>query len=77
MGDGGHSPADGYSLFMANTVNAINNSLYQNLNFNFIADFAPIANEVLRRARQLNRVPLRLLARCASPPLSQGMAFRR
>ena len=41
---------------MANTVNAINNSLYQNLNFNFIADFAPIANEVLRRARQLNRV---------------------
>jgi tripartite-type tricarboxylate transporter receptor subunit TctC len=29
---------------MANTVNAINNSLYQNLNYNFIADFAPIAN---------------------------------
>jgi tripartite-type tricarboxylate transporter receptor subunit TctC len=41
-----HSPADGYSLFMANTVNAINNSLYQNLNYNFIADFAPIANVV-------------------------------
>ena len=39
-----HSPADGYTLFMANTVNAINNSLYQNLNYNFIADFAPIAN---------------------------------
>jgi tripartite-type tricarboxylate transporter receptor subunit TctC len=29
---------------MANTVNAINNSLYQNLSYNFIADFAPIAN---------------------------------
>ena len=39
-----HSPADGYTLFMANTVNTINNSLYRNLNYNFIADFAPIAN---------------------------------
>ena len=38
------SPADGYTLFMANTVNTINNSLYQKLNYNFIADFAPIAN---------------------------------
>jgi tripartite-type tricarboxylate transporter receptor subunit TctC len=39
-----HSPADSYTLFMANTVNAINNSLYRNLSYNFIADFAPIAN---------------------------------
>jgi tripartite-type tricarboxylate transporter receptor subunit TctC len=39
-----HSPADGYTLFMANTVNTINNSLYRNLNYNFTADFAPIAN---------------------------------
>jgi tripartite-type tricarboxylate transporter receptor subunit TctC len=39
-----HSPADGYTLFMANTVNTINNSLYQNLNYTFIDDFAPIAN---------------------------------
>lgn len=39
-----HSPADGYTLFMANTVNTINNSLYHNLNYNFIADFAPVAN---------------------------------
>jgi len=39
-----HSPADGYTLFMANTVNTINNSLYRNLNYTFIADFAPIAN---------------------------------
>jgi len=38
------SPTDGYTLFMANTVNTINNSLYKNLNYNFIADFAPIAN---------------------------------
>jgi tripartite-type tricarboxylate transporter receptor subunit TctC len=39
-----HSPADGYTLFMANTVNTINNSLYRDLNYNFISDFAPIAN---------------------------------
>jgi tripartite-type tricarboxylate transporter receptor subunit TctC len=38
------SPADGYTLFMANTVNTINNSLYQKLSYNFIDDFAPIAN---------------------------------
>jgi tripartite-type tricarboxylate transporter receptor subunit TctC len=38
------SPADGYTLFMANTVNTINNSLYQKFNYNFIADFAPVAN---------------------------------
>jgi len=38
------SPADGHTLFMANTVNTINNSLYQKLNYNFIADFAPVGN---------------------------------
>jgi tripartite-type tricarboxylate transporter receptor subunit TctC len=37
-----HSPADGYTLFMANTVNAINASLYQRLTYNFIADFMPV-----------------------------------
>jgi tripartite-type tricarboxylate transporter receptor subunit TctC len=39
-----HSPADGYTLFMANSVNTINNSLYKNLNYNFITDFAPVAD---------------------------------
>jgi tripartite-type tricarboxylate transporter receptor subunit TctC len=38
------APADGTTLFMANTVNTINNSLYRKLNYNFIADFAPVAN---------------------------------
>ena len=37
------SPADGYSLFMANSVNAINTTLYQNLNYHFPTDFIPIA----------------------------------
>jgi tripartite-type tricarboxylate transporter receptor subunit TctC len=37
---------DGYTLFMANTVNAINTTLYQNLAFNFTTDMAPVANVV-------------------------------
>jgi tripartite-type tricarboxylate transporter receptor subunit TctC len=40
------SPADGYTLFMANSVNTINASLYQKLSYNFIADFAPIVRTV-------------------------------
>src|SRR5262245_19763890 len=32
------APADGYTLFMANSVNAINASVYEKLNYNFIAD---------------------------------------
>jgi tripartite-type tricarboxylate transporter receptor subunit TctC len=37
------SPADGYTLFMANTVNAINATLYKNLNYNFATDLVPVA----------------------------------
>ena len=36
------SPADGYTLFMANSVNAINAALYKNLSYDFVADFAPV-----------------------------------
>jgi tripartite-type tricarboxylate transporter receptor subunit TctC len=32
------SPADGYTLLLANPVNAINATLYPKLNFNFVAD---------------------------------------
>src|SRR5262249_16767892 len=34
---------DGYSLLMAGTPNAINATLYEKLNFNFIRDIAPVA----------------------------------
>jgi tripartite-type tricarboxylate transporter receptor subunit TctC len=37
------SPADGYTLLLATAANAISASLYQNLNFNFIRDMAPVA----------------------------------
>ena len=36
--------ADGYTLLLATSPNATNATLYQNLNFNFIRDIAPIAS---------------------------------
>jgi hypothetical protein len=41
-----NAPADGYTLLMATSVNAINATLYDRLNFNFIRDIAPVASVV-------------------------------
>ena len=37
------APADGYTLLLASSNNAINATLYDKLNFNFIRDIAPVA----------------------------------
>src|SRR5882672_9109775 len=37
------APADGYTLFMANSVNAINTTMYPNLSFNFATDMVAVA----------------------------------
>jgi tripartite-type tricarboxylate transporter receptor subunit TctC len=37
------APADGYTILVANTSGAINATLYEKLNFNFIHDIAPVA----------------------------------
>jgi tripartite-type tricarboxylate transporter receptor subunit TctC len=37
------APADGYTLLLVNPANAINATLYDKLNFNFIRDIAPVA----------------------------------
>jgi tripartite-type tricarboxylate transporter receptor subunit TctC len=37
------APADGYTLGLAFSANAVNATLYDNLNFNFIRDIAPVA----------------------------------
>src|SRR5262245_17660413 len=38
-----NAPPDGYTLLLANLANAINATLYEKLNFNFIHDIAPVA----------------------------------
>jgi tripartite-type tricarboxylate transporter receptor subunit TctC len=40
------APADGYTLLLASLENAVNATLYNKLNFNFIRDIAPIASIV-------------------------------
>jgi len=38
------APPDGYTLLLVGTPNAINATLYDNLNFNFIRDIAPVVS---------------------------------
>jgi tripartite-type tricarboxylate transporter receptor subunit TctC len=38
------APADGYTLLLVSTPNAVNATLYEKLNFNFIRDIAPVAS---------------------------------
>jgi tripartite-type tricarboxylate transporter receptor subunit TctC len=37
------APADGHTLLLVNPPNAVNQALYEKLNFNFIRDIAPVA----------------------------------
>ena len=41
------APADGYTLLWLTSSNAINATLYEKLNFDFIRDIAPVASIVL------------------------------
>ncbi len=41
-----HAPADGYTLLLATSPNAINVALYDDLKFNFIRDIVPVASIV-------------------------------
>jgi tripartite-type tricarboxylate transporter receptor subunit TctC/ABC-type uncharacterized transport system substrate-binding protein len=41
------APADGYTLLMASSIDTINPSLYQRLNYDFIRDIVPIARIAL------------------------------
>jgi tripartite-type tricarboxylate transporter receptor subunit TctC len=50
---------DGYTLLLATVPNAVNASLYQHLNFDFIRDFAPVAGLV--------RVPMVVLVHPSVP----------
>ena len=37
------APPDGYTLLLTSVGNAVNASLYDNLNYNFLRDIAPVA----------------------------------
>ena len=41
-----HAPPDGYTLLVVTTTNAINASLYDNLDFDLVRDIAPVAGLV-------------------------------
>src|ERR1700730_11294077 len=55
---------DGYTVLLVNPANAINASLYANLNFNFIRDIAPVAtfNRVPNVMTVANGVPAKTVA---------------
>jgi tripartite-type tricarboxylate transporter receptor subunit TctC len=54
------APPDGYTLLLVTPANAISATLYDNLNFNFIRDIAPVANFV--------RVPFVMVVKPSFPP---------
>jgi tripartite-type tricarboxylate transporter receptor subunit TctC len=58
------APPDGYTLFLAATPNAINATLYDKLNFNFIRDIAPVGGIV--------RVPLVMVVNPSFPANTVG-----
>ena len=53
------APADGYTLLLVTVANAINATLYDKLNFNFIRDIAPVAS--------IMRVPLVMVVNPSVP----------
>jgi tripartite-type tricarboxylate transporter receptor subunit TctC len=53
------APADGYTLLLVHTANAINATLYERLNFNFIRDIMPVAGII--------RVPSVMVVNASAP----------
>jgi tripartite-type tricarboxylate transporter receptor subunit TctC len=65
------APADGYTLLLAGPANAINASLYDHLNFDFLHDIAPVAG--------ITREPLVMLVHPSVPAKSvpEFLAYAR
>ena len=74
------SPADGYTLIVANPANAINASLYKSLTFNFINDTVPVAG-IIRSPNVMvvtDSLPVKnvaeFIAYCKANPTKVNMA---
>jgi tripartite-type tricarboxylate transporter receptor subunit TctC len=65
------APADGYTLLTVFAANAINESLYDNLNFSFVRDIAPVAG--------IFRVPLVMVVNPSLPAatVAQFIAYAK
>jgi tripartite-type tricarboxylate transporter receptor subunit TctC len=67
------APPDGYTLLLVSAANAINATLYDNLNFNLVRDIAPVAG--------IMRVPNVMVGRVSTPDRSRpepvSMSARR
>jgi tripartite-type tricarboxylate transporter receptor subunit TctC len=65
------APADGYTLLLAGPANAINASLYDHLNFDFLHDIAPVAG--------ITREPLVMLVHpsVAAKSVPEFLAYAR
>ena len=65
------APANGYTLLLAHAANAINATLYDQLNFNLMRDIAPVAGLV--------QVPLVIVVNPSFPPatIPQLIAYAR
>jgi len=65
-----HAPPDGYTLLLASLANAVNATLYEKLNYNFVRDIAPVAgimgvsNVVEIHPSRMGRLP-RCCSRCS------------
>jgi tripartite-type tricarboxylate transporter receptor subunit TctC len=66
-----HAPADGYTLLLVGPANAINPSIYDNLNHNFLRDITPVA--------AITREPLVMLVHPSVPAktVAQFIAYAR
>jgi tripartite-type tricarboxylate transporter receptor subunit TctC len=77
------SPPDGYTLLLVGSFNAINATLYDRLNFDFLRDIAPVAAirrntyvMVVHPSMPAKTVPRRRLKLCSSPSGVTSMRSR-
>ena len=66
------APPDGHTLFLVSAANAINATLYEKLNFNFIRDMAPVAS--IARVAQVMEVHPSVPARTVAELIAHAKA---